>query len=421
MTYEAFGYRANPFDTTALKCDENGERLLVGREAEIAGLVRRITTTTKIPTVEGANGIGKTSIINVANFKISRNSYDDSSLPLFIPCRCIFQLHSETNIDEFEESFYIEIAQTLVENSEFLRPPPGHTSAPRLGDLKEYISEGKSRSYSASALGFGGGTAKTNHETYAFRRVGFRKKVTDLLEQMFPSGGVLCVIDNLELMKSSEAARELVEVLRDRIFSLKGVRWVLCGASGVVRGVASSPRMVGWMHNPINVQNVDHEKAGDLYDARLSICAGGETKQLPISRSEFIELFEIMNGNTRFVLNEADDYCNYVFDCEFENNDPESIDDWLVNDMDLLYADIFLEASPDDHYLFESACQLEIFKASDRFEMGVSEQSKFLEKIASLAKNGLITVSLDLEDIDQKVYELTAKAYKLQYFIASQD
>jgi hypothetical protein len=59
------------------------------------------------------------------------------------------------------------------------------------------------------------------------------------------SGGFLCVIDRLELLQTSKAARALPEAIRDTALNLPGLHWVLCGAKGIVPTCASSPRLEG--------------------------------------------------------------------------------------------------------------------------------------------------------------------------------
>src|ERR1039458_267474 len=58
--------RVSWFQTASLPASELGERLLVGRAEELRSLERKISSGPKIATLEGLNGVGKTSIVNVA-------------------------------------------------------------------------------------------------------------------------------------------------------------------------------------------------------------------------------------------------------------------------------------------------------------------------------------------------------------------
>lgn len=66
--YHDWGFSGTPFGTNALSPDENGEILLIGRDNELRKIKRRLETPPNIVTIEGDNGIGKTSLVNIAVF-----------------------------------------------------------------------------------------------------------------------------------------------------------------------------------------------------------------------------------------------------------------------------------------------------------------------------------------------------------------
>jgi MoxR-like ATPase len=49
-----------------------GERLLVGRDAELGRLHTFLRSSARHPTLEGENGVGKTSLVNVAGYQAQR-------------------------------------------------------------------------------------------------------------------------------------------------------------------------------------------------------------------------------------------------------------------------------------------------------------------------------------------------------------
>ena len=79
------GFYPLAFQQTSLPPDETGEKLLVGRDAELTQLVSRLQDSTKIPIVEGLNGIGKTSLVNVAAHRLYQTHLAGRGA-LFIPC-----------------------------------------------------------------------------------------------------------------------------------------------------------------------------------------------------------------------------------------------------------------------------------------------------------------------------------------------
>jgi hypothetical protein len=95
-------------------------------------------------------------------------------------------------------------------------------------------------------LGFGPGKGLSPNESIGFIESGFPDKITKLLENIFPdndSGGIIYIIDNLELLESSKNTLLKIEALRDTLFNLRGVRWILCGAYGILPGIIQSPRL----------------------------------------------------------------------------------------------------------------------------------------------------------------------------------
>lgn len=425
MSYRTLGFRSDPFDTKALQPDQRGEALLVNREKEIAMLIRRVQESDKIPTLEGANGIGKTSIINIALHRLLLDSLDDDTKPMFLPCRCAFQIGKGKNLEDFMDEVYLQIALTLIEKSNILRPPPGHTKAPIEASIQAYIQSPIIRSYTASILGHGGGVNNAPNTGKGWERVGFRAAIEGWLKVLFPThetGAVVCVIDNLEILQSSDEAKTTIEALRDTAFSVPGVKWILCGAAGVVRGVVLSPRMVGRLHQPINIGELPDESSGVLYEKRRNAYRVRPDAELPITQDNFITLFDIFNGNARFTLDEAGAFCTWVFDeVDDLNNIPhDAFERWLTDELEKNFDEIFVYFSDREKDAFKRACQLEIFLASDASELGLNDQQEFRALMEKFIRNGLVTPSLDQDDPEKAVYEISPKSLKLQYFLDSQ-
>src|SRR5690606_3430392 len=70
---------------------------------------------------EGPNGVGKTSLVNVAAYNCLRNYLSGGTTQLLIPCRRAFQLSSNVPIDDFIQEIFYEVAQTLIERANSIR------------------------------------------------------------------------------------------------------------------------------------------------------------------------------------------------------------------------------------------------------------------------------------------------------------
>ncbi len=425
MSFRSHGFRSDPFSNRALPPDAAGEMLMVDREQEVSKLIRRIQETDNIPTLEGPNGVGKTSILNIALHRTFSQSKDSNEEPMFIPCRCSFQIGQDKSTEDFLDEIYLQVALTLVEQKDVLRAPPGYVKAPIEKGIQSYISSPIVRSYTATILGHGGGATAAPNTGKGWEKVGFRAAVEGWLRLLFPSteaGSVVCVIDNLELLHSSKAAKEVLEDLRDTAFSIAGIKWILCGSSGVVRGVATSPRLVGWLQKPLNIRELREEVGGEVYDKRIKAFRKRDDAALPLARADFVTLFDMFNGNTRFALDEAGAFCTWAFDQidDLGKIPEDAFERWMTDELEANYDEIFVYFSGNDGEVFDKICQLEIFVPGDHDEAGIGDKGEFLNVLEKFANFGLITSSLDQDGPEDAVYEISPKALKLQYFLASQ-
>lgn len=320
--YKSWGFYGTPFDTKPLLPDDEGVKLLVGRDREIRQIQKRLYSSNSIITVEGDNGIGKTSLTNIAAYKLYENVDELEELDtLFIPCNAIFQLTNEDEVSDFEDEVLIAIAQTLITNAKKLKDQG--VNLPNLKGINSWINQTYINEIQAglTLFGFGGslGGAKTVQDTEGLRKSGLKKQILDWLGAIFPltrGGGVICILDNLELLETSIVARKQLEKLRDTLFTFRGIKWILCGSLGIIRGVMSSPRLEGRLHDPIDIRQLSIDKAGEVYDARINLFSMFEdtSKNLPLKKNHFELLYRKLNGNLRSTLQYSDDYCMWFDD-----------------------------------------------------------------------------------------------------------
>jgi hypothetical protein len=86
--WDELGFRENPYSTDPVPPNDEGVQLLVGREGELQQLRRTITSSGNHTTIEGANGVGKTSLVGIAAYTLLQDYLADrANKPLFIPSK----------------------------------------------------------------------------------------------------------------------------------------------------------------------------------------------------------------------------------------------------------------------------------------------------------------------------------------------
>lgn len=335
--YNKWGFSDNPFNTTSLTPDKIGNELIAGRDVEIKRFLLRLYNQPQIVTVEGDNGMGKTSIINVAVFRALHNHLLNREEELYIPCSMNFQLSSETNYDTFLNEVIKAIAQTIICHKEDLVKLkvklPGNIDA-----VNDWLNSPQKKSFNGT-LGVliaqvGGGVSCETNTSNGFEESGFNTIVINWLKQIFPRkdhGGVVCVIDNLELLEKSTLARKTIENLRDTLFTIHGIRWVFCGSLGIVSSILSSPRLEGYLHDPISVDGILPKYVKEILTKRVEKFKNKQVCYLPITEDSFVFLYETLRNNIRNTIKYTNEFCIYVADNEIKPSTKEDKESFFLN------------------------------------------------------------------------------------------
>lgn len=416
MLYQGWGFTSSPFQTTSLPASDLGERLLVGREVELGSLQRKISSGPKIATLEGLNGVGKTSIVNVAAYRMLRRHLESGTGALYIPCRKNFQLNPNQDGQSFVDAVLMEVAQTLIEQGKAIRNTGVKIQTEY---VDRWMNSPQLSSFQAGVWILQGGSQRETNTSAGFERSGFRKWVFTWLEEIFPSlvsGGIICTIDNLELLQSSENARALLEQLRDELFNVPGLRWVLCGALGIVYGVVASPRLEGYLHKPIEVLGINDQYAPEILTSRVRTYALKiDSTYLPLRREDFGRLYRLLKGNIRSVLSYSDDYCQYVADSGREPTEDEMIAtfaEWLRGQCSCAYEAVRQELRPKAIEVFRFAASVGgVFSPSDFESFGFNSIAAFRPHIRDLEAVGLVVSTQDDGDKRRKTIQVTPKGW----------
>lgn len=422
--YLDWGFKSSPFNTSPLPPNDTGVDLLVGRDHNVTSIMQRIKSGRKACTIEGLNGVGKTSVVNVSSYKLLKAHFENENQALYIPCDKIFQLRDDQSTDDFIDDVFLAIAQTLINKSEEIKR---HGQFLRTNAMDRWLNNAQDISYTAGAWLISGGRTEATNSGKGFERSGFRVQVRQWLHQIFPSdseGAVICVIDNLEILQSSKSAKQKVENLRDEIFNIPGVRWVLCGSLGIVRGVVTSPRLDGYVYDPIEIREIADHHCRDIITSRVETYkAGKKEPYLPITVDSFEKLYEILNGNIRSALARADNFCQWIAGEHLPSSEKEKndvFDQWLNNQAQKYYDSAKGYLRPKAIEIFKTACKKGIFSISDFEEFGFDKPETFRPHVKYLLDAEIIVSSEDQSDKRRRTIQVTPKGWLVHYLFRIQ-
>ena len=421
--YRTWNFSDNPFSTTALPPNETGRRLFVGRAREIKSFINNLNNWPSAVTVEGINGVGKTSLVNVALFEAYTDYFDEYNTTLFIPCNKVFQLSRDKSSEAFIDEIFIEIAQTLIKRSEELRVygmplPKGYYS------VDKWLNSPHLSTYQANVVNLGFGRNSETNTSSGYEKHGFKNNIREWLSEIFPTqdyGAVVCVIDNLELLETSENARRTLESLRDELFSIQGVRWVFCGALGIINGLATSPRLDGILHKPIEVKGIDPKYIGDLFEKRVNFFKmPGKKTYLPLNFKLFEFIYEVLNNNLRNSLHICDQYCIEVsqLKCKPRNDKIKEIHfmKWVQTQSDDIYTSFTSLIKPRARKLFDDIIRFGgEFSPSDFEDLGFNSITALRPHVIDLERVGVISSTIDELDNRRKMIKVTPKGWLASY------
>lgn len=422
--YQNWNFTDNPFSAMPLKGDDVGNKLLIGREDQLRAVLFRLKAGGSAVCLDGPVGVGKTSLANVAAYRAELDCYRDAkSSPLLIPCRTTFQISKDETPENFRFRILTEVAQTLIEKA------PAFKKGARLdgsASLAAWLNSARATQLEAQIAGFGVGASASPNESQGYLISGFVKQVTQWLENIFPddqTGGVICVIDNLELLETSSVARRTIESLRDTLFTIKGLRWILCGAHGIIHSVVASQRLVGHLGQPLSIPPLQLAQAQEVFEARVTNFRDHTRgpQYLPLVADDFHKLYLIVNKNLRQTLAYSNEYCLSVAEVGHapSGNAEKSqrFNFWLKNRAETIRESIKNQVGPRAMKLFNDSIKdmKGEFSPGDYSALGFNTLPTMRPHVKILEEVGLMEAEKDDVDQRRKSITVTGKGWLLSW------
>lgn len=338
-----FGFRESPYATDPIPPTEEGDRLLVGREREIKRLTNHLTSSGLHPTIEGDNGVGKTSLVSVTGYRLSTKLGSGETNQALLPLRRTFQLTPGDTGDTLARKVFFEVARAFIDHRDILKKRGFRV--PNVDDVNRWLNAPvfSARGGGVSVLGSGvSASASSAPNTAAgFSEAGFSAMMDKWLGDCFSSkqaGGFICVIDNLELLETSQNARSLLESIRDTVLDQRGLRWVLCGARGIVRTAASSQRLEGRLAEPMELDPISDRDVDQVVARRIEVYRSHAGAVAPVGPEGFRHLYDVLNRNLRNALKFCEDFAFWLIEEGTKSDDPDEnlqlLEVWLTDQAD---------------------------------------------------------------------------------------
>lgn len=421
--WNEFGFSENPYSQVTLRSDELGDRLLAGRDLEVKLLQRRIGDTGAHPAVEGPIGAGKTSMINVAVYRMQQRCLEARAEQLYLPAVGEFQPGDDAS--SFQRLFYYNLAQTIIKNVEKFAYVGLPEPDVRLLDkwLNKFQYTGWNGGVQVLGSGPQGGHSSEPNTGDGVTESGFQQNVRDLLTHCFPpgSGGIVCILDNLEILETPGDARKTLDELRDKVFNLPQVRWVLSGSRGIVSR-AKTERLSGMMTAPMLLEPINDLAAVDAIERRIKEY-GTEVALVPVSPDAFDFLYLTLNKNLRESLTKAGEFSHWLYD-EYVDTDgyPEDAEltpllhHWLMEKAEYAAQDA-KGVRPRNWQFFDSLCAFGGRAGSGEWAtFDFAQQQGMTGAVTELVDANLMSRETDPDNGQKTVNSVTSTGWLVYFF-----
>ncbi|MFJ5018360.1 hypothetical protein [Streptomyces griseoluteus] len=270
--------------------------------------------------------------MSVVGYRLRRDFEEERTSQAIIPLDEVFQLTLKDTVATLERKVLLAVANAMIKHHDSLKA--GGHDVPDVSDVRKWLTSPllTGGGGGGSVLGFGANAARSvsANTSAGFNEEGLRSTVSGWLGQCFPtsqSGAFVCVLDNLELLETSKDARGLLESMRDGLLSMRGLKWVLCGARGIVRTSASSPRLEGRLAEPLELDPIADNEIAQVIARRLDYYRINDDAVAPVGPESFKLVYDILNKNLRNALKYSEDFSLWLYDEEYIGKGEEAFTD----------------------------------------------------------------------------------------------
>lgn len=300
-----FGFDRNPYGNEPLPATEEGSKLLVGRDHLVSEIQASIASGGTHPSVEGPVGVGKSSLVDVAVFRMYEASLTAKDRVLFLPTQS--RLEPIEDIAEFTAQVYRLLAETVISHADDFMEVG--LNRPDMDGISKWLNDPLYKSWQAGGgvalLNASAGHGEEGNTSSGFERNGFYRAVETIINDAYAGGegAIVVQVDNIELSETVKNARALLDKLRDSALQINHVRWVFSGARGLLSR-ARNDRLTGYIAAPIKLAPLRSEDVFEALSRRIA-SYGRVDATPPVTPEGFSHIYAVFDQNLRDSLAEA--------------------------------------------------------------------------------------------------------------------
>lgn len=299
-----YGFAGNPYDPSPLEGDLADSELFVGRRPE-GELFRTFLESFDRGgiVVEGGIGVGKTSFVNVQEFRAG-----DSKAPTLLSPRQPIQLASALHPVEFLLSVTSNVLSALRGSV----PRASRDPSFRRISLAVTQTIQQSRGWEAYAAGFGGGvSSKTSVSNPLVVLLPVVSEQLDEAARLATRHGVEKIVvnvNNLDVV-DPHALVSFLDATRDLTLTRAPYLWVFLGPVGSRALIAQRTRRVSELlrSDPIGIPPLSLDEVRQVVLARVKRFRSNVAVRPPIRDEVLRVLYESSSGEVRYILNRCTD------------------------------------------------------------------------------------------------------------------
>lgn len=419
-----YGFRSSPYSTSALRVADSDEPLLVGRDDELNLVLRDLISGTQMVALEGDYGVGKSSLAAVATSIASGWRREKNSVaPLFLATGKPLELEENDSASSLERRTYFQVAGSILANEDRLLRE-GFVLK-QLNDFRHWLTTPTGGGWSAgigasfpSVVGgnISGGKSRTPNTSAGFTESGVITLIDSWLATIFASpesGGVILLLDNLEVLSRFPKGVQVFESLRDKLFKRQGLRWIISGAEGTVRAALTTPKMSGVFPEPIEISPLPHDLVKLVIERReVAFRTRGDAK-LPVSPEGFEDAYVATGRNLRITLGLAERFSLRTEPGNMAWMTPEKRDarfwEWRVLEGEKVIKQVSGRVTETRWKILTTlVTQLDGFATSaSAAEFGYKSWGSLQTHIQALAALGLLNYTADEDDARRRIVTAT--------------